>query len=81
MFPHMIDSMVAMLRTKLGKNFTSHEEDCWLEVFGVLVEDIIGAQNAYTIEEAAKNKATVESTWAQFTKIRNYEEVGGVILF
>lgn len=81
MFPHMIDSMVAMLRTKLGKNFTSTEEDCWLEVFGVLVEDIIEAQNALSIEEAAKNKATVESTWAQFTKIANYEEVGGVILF
>lgn len=81
MFPHMVDSMVSMLKTKLGKNFTSAEENAWVEVFAVLIEDIIAAQDALSIEEAAQNKATVEQTWKKFTKIPNYEEVGGVVLF
>ena len=81
MFPFMVDSMVSMMKTKLGKNFSADEEHAWIEVFAVLIEDIIAAQDALSIEEAAKNKATVEKTWKQFTMMKNYEEVGGVILF
>ena len=80
-FPFMTESIVAMMKDKLGGDFSAQEEDAWVEVFNVLIEDIIAAQNALSIEEAAKNKATVAATWGKFTKIRNYEEVGGVVLF
>lgn len=80
-FPFMTDSIIAMMKEKLGGDFSTAEEDAWVEVFGVLIEDIIAAQTALSIEEVAKNKATVASTWARFTKIKNYEKVGGVILF
>lgn len=80
-FPFMTDSIVSMMKTKLGSDFSAKEEDAWVEVFNVLIEDIVSAQNALTIKEAAKNKATVAATWGKFTKIKNYEEVGGAILF
>ena len=80
-FPFMTDSIVAMMKTKLGDEFTPAEQDAWVEVFAVLIEDIIEAQNALSIEEASKNKTVVAETWAKFTKIDNYEQVGGVVLF
>ena len=80
-FPFMTDSIVAMMKTKLGSDFTPAEQDAWVEVFAVLIEDIIAAQNALSIKEAAKNKAVVAETWSKFTQIENYEEVGGIVLF
>ena len=80
-FPFMTDSIVAMMKSKLGSDFSPAEEDAWVQVFGVLIEDIVAAQEALSIEEAAKNKAVVAATWSKFTSIKNYEEVGGVVLF
>ena len=77
----MTESIVAMMKTKLGDDFTKQEQDAWVEVFAVLIEDIIEAQNALSIEEASKNKAVVADTWKKFTQIPNHEEVGGVVLF
>ena len=80
-FPFMTESIVAMMKTKLGGDFTAAEEDARAQVFNVLIEDIVAAQHALSIEEAAKNKEVVASTWEKFKKIENYEEVGGVVLF
>lgn len=80
-FPFMTDSIVAMMKSKLGGDFTREEQDAWVEVFAVLIEDIIAAQNELSIEEAAKNKSIVAKTWGKFTQIENYEEVGGIVLF
>lgn len=77
----MTDSIIAMMKEKLGSDFSSAEEDAWVEVFGVLIEDIIAAQSQLSIQEVAKNKASVAATWGKFTKIKNYEEKGGVVLF
>lgn len=80
-FPSMVESIVKMMQTQLGSEFTADDQAVWEEVFGLLIEDIIVAQTQLAFTEAAKKKDAVINTWTQFSKIKNFEEVGGVILF
>jgi hypothetical protein len=77
----MTKSILHMLKETLGSDFTAHDKDVWETVFAALIEDIVHAQNLLAFEEAVKKKKDVIRTWKVFNRIKNYEEVGGVILF
>lgn len=82
MFPFMTDSIIHMMKHHLDSDqFTTDDEKAWKLVFGALIEDIVEAQNQLAMEAAVKDKAAVVESWTKFTKQKNYETEGGVILF
>ena len=81
-FPFMTESIIHMMKQHLDKEqFSPDDEDAWTIVFGALIEDIVDAQEQLALEAAVKDKAAVINTWTKFTSNKNYETVGGVILF
>lgn len=82
MFAYMTESIIHMMKQHLGKEqFTADDEEAWNIVFGALIEDIIEAQEQLALEAAVKDKAAVIRTWTKFTSNKNYDAIGGAILF
>lgn len=80
-FPFMTLSITHMMQKVLGSEFMAKDQAAWDVMFGALIKDIVAAQNQVAFEEAVKNKTSVIKTWNEFGKIKDFEEVGGIILF
>ena len=79
--PKMTESIIFMLKKKLGDDFTSADAKAWRGLLGALIGDMVKGQRRLQKGLAAVNKADVLKSWQLIAEMRNYEEHCGVILF
>ena len=80
-FPYMTKALIFMLKTVLGSDFSSDDEDAFEHVMAMLIADLIRGQRTVDKDLAGNQKAIVTASWEKLTKIPDYEGKGGIILF
>jgi hypothetical protein len=81
-FPFMTEALLVMLKQMLQHRFTDTDKEAWENVLAVLIADMVKGQRA--IDKglvAACNKKIVINSWIKLTRVDNYEERAGSILF
>jgi hemoglobin-like flavoprotein len=81
-FPFMTEALLIMLKQMLQHRFTDTDKQAWENVLAVLIADMVKGQRK--IDKglvAACNKKIVINSWIKLTRVDNYEERAGSILF
>ena len=76
----MTESIIHMLKSKLGGAFTEADKKAWEDVFRALIVEMVAAQKKLEYEEVIKNKTSVVKTWKKFHEGKD-KALGGAILF
>ncbi|KAG7346610.1 globin-like protein [Nitzschia inconspicua] len=80
-FPYMTDALVVMLKEMLGSDFTDDDKQAFENVMAVLIADMVRGQRSIDKGLAAAKKFLVVESWLKLTKLPNYHEKGGILLF
>ena len=80
-FPYMTDSLIVMLKEMLGDEFTADDQACFENVMAVLIADMVRGQRTVDKGLAAAKKFVVVGSWNKLTKLPDYEEKAGILLF
>jgi hemoglobin-like flavoprotein len=80
-FPFMTKSVVIMMKEMLKEEFTDNDRKVWEDIFSVLIADMVKGQRTLEKGLAAANKTIVSKNWGQLAEIKDYDEVGGLIIF
>jgi hemoglobin-like flavoprotein len=80
-FPYMTDALIVMLKEMLGSGFTDDDKQAFENVMAVLIADMVRGQRTIDKGLAAAKKFVVVESWKKLTKVPNYQEKGGILLF
>lgn len=80
-FPFMTKSVVIMMKEMLKDEFTDNDRKVWEDILSVLIADMVKGQRTLEKGLAAANKTIVSKNWGQLAEIKDYDEVGGLIIF
>jgi hemoglobin-like flavoprotein len=80
-FPYMTDALIIMLKEMLGSGFTDDDKQAFENVMAVLIADMVRGQRTIDKGLAAAKKTIVVESWNKLTKVPNYQEKGGILLF
>mmetsp|Transcript_23348 Transcript_23348/g.43361 ORF Transcript_23348/g.43361 Transcript_23348/m.43361 type:complete len:569 (-) Transcript_23348:185-1891(-) len=80
-FPYMTDAIIVMLKSMLGNEFTDEDKQAFENVMAVLIADMVRGQRNIDKGLAAAKKFVVVESWKKLTKIPDYQEKGGILLF
>jgi hemoglobin-like flavoprotein len=80
-FPYMTEALIVMLKELLGDRFSNDDQKAFENVLAVLIADMVKGQRKVDKGLAAANKSVVIESWAKLTKLDNYEERAGILLF
>jgi hemoglobin-like flavoprotein len=80
-FPYMTDALVVMLKEILGNDFTDEDKQAFETVMAVLIADMVRGQRTIDKGLVAAKKFVVVESWKKLSKIPDYQEKGGILLF
>ena len=80
-FPYMTDALVVMLKEMLGNDFTDECKQAFETVMAVLIADMVRGQRTIDKGLVAAKKVVVVDSWRKLSKIPDYQEKGGILLF
>lgn len=80
-FPYMTQSIMLMMKEILGSEFSESEQEAWEDILSVLIADMVKGQRSLDIGLAAANKNVTAKNWDQISKIEDYDEVCGLVVF
>lgn len=80
-FPYMTDALIVMLKEMLGGDFTDDDKQAFENVMAVLIADMVRGQRTIDKGLAAAKKFIVVESWKKLTKVPDYQQKGGILLF
>jgi hypothetical protein len=80
-FPYMTEALIVMLKELLGDRFSDADQKAFENVLAVLIADMVKGQRKVDKGLAAANVSVVIDSWGKLTKLDNYEERAGILLF
>ena len=80
-FPHMTKAITMMLKEMLGGEFTDDDQKAWEEILAILIADLVKGERLLDMGLAATNKNVTTKTWEEISKISDYDEVCGMVVF
>jgi hypothetical protein len=80
-FPYMTEALIVMLKELLGDRFSDADQKAFENVLAVLIADMVKGQRKVDKGLAAANVSVVIDSWSKLTKLDNYEERAGILLF
>jgi hemoglobin-like flavoprotein len=80
-FPYMTEALLVMLKELLGDKCSDTDQKAFENVLAVLIADMVKGQRKVDKGLAAANKSVVIESWSRLTKLDNYEERAGILLF
>lgn len=80
-FPYMTKALIHMLKEMLESDFSKEEEDAFEHVMAMLIADIVRGQRTVDKDLSANKKEIVTASWEKLTKVHDYEQRGGIMLF